>query len=143
MTDRLTIIVDIVARAHRLQPAQLTFKTQKLEIARPRQMAMCIARKTTKLSLTYLGRRFASHHTTVLWAVRRCALLRQEQPEFAALYDACEAEVRTAFAGKFPHLPMRAATPGSEWMAIEAEAARATACAQRRRDWHRKQEMAA
>lgn len=134
MTDRIKIIIDAVAAAHRIPPTLLQVRTQQWDVARPRQIAMCLARKLTPMSLTAIAKRMGMHHTSVLWAVRRVAYLRQIEPEFDELYVRCEARARGEFAAKAPHLRIPEA---STHEADEADAARVVAKAQKMRDLRR------
>jgi len=57
-------------------------------VARPRQVAMYLARKLTTRSLPEIGRRFGGRdHTTVLHACRRVEALRHEDPLFKQEVD--------------------------------------------------------
>ncbi|MGA9794622.1 MAG: chromosomal replication initiator protein DnaA [Rhizomicrobium sp.] len=57
-------------------------------IARPRQVAMYLARKITSRSLPEIGKRFGGRdHTTVLHACRRIAALCEEDPLFKQEVD--------------------------------------------------------
>lgn len=50
--------------------------------ARPRQIAMCLARDETRMSLPEIGRRFGGRdHTTVIHACRNIERLRGADPE--------------------------------------------------------------
>ena len=57
-------------------------------VARPRQVAMYLARKLTTRSLPEIGRRFGGRdHTTVLHACRRIEALCHEDPLFKQEVD--------------------------------------------------------
>jgi chromosomal replication initiator protein len=57
-------------------------------VARPRQVAMYLARKLTTRSLPEIGRRFGGRdHTTVLHACRRIEELREKDPLFKQEVD--------------------------------------------------------
>src|SRR5260221_5245737 len=57
-------------------------------VARPRQVAMYLARKLTSRSLPEIGRRFGGRdHTTVLHACRRIEALCVEDPTFKQEVD--------------------------------------------------------
>lgn len=78
---RVTIdaIIRAVAVKFDLQPAQLKQKSNRREIARPRQVAMYLAKELTKASLPEIGRAFGGkHHTTVLHSIHRIEDLRQK-----------------------------------------------------------------
>jgi chromosomal replication initiator protein len=79
-------IVRAVAVKHNLQPAQLKQKSNRREIARPRQVAMYLAKELTQASLPEIGRAFGGkHHTTVLHSIHRIEELRQKDPEINRL----------------------------------------------------------
>jgi chromosomal replication initiator protein len=55
---------------------------QGAPIARPRQVAMYLARKMTRRSLPELGRRFGGRdHTTVMHSINRMAALAETDPD--------------------------------------------------------------
>ena len=58
-------------------------------MARPRQIAMFLAREMTGLSLPRLGTHFARDHTTILHAVRRITRLMEQDPAFADAVQGC------------------------------------------------------
>jgi chromosomal replication initiator protein len=85
---RVTIdaVVRLVAERFALQPSQLKQKTNAHEIARPRQIAMYLAKELTSASLPEIGRAFGGkHHTTVLHSVRKVESLRQSDPDMNRL----------------------------------------------------------
>jgi chromosomal replication initiator protein len=85
---RVTIdsIIRAVAAKHSLQPAQLKQKTNRREIARPRQIAMYLTKELTQASLPEIGRAFGGkHHTTVLHSIRRVEELRRNDTDLNRL----------------------------------------------------------
>jgi chromosomal replication initiator protein len=85
---RITIdtIIRAVAAKHNLQPAQLKLKSNRKEIARPRQIAMFLTRELTQASLPEIGRAFGGkHHTTVLHSIHRIEELREHDPDLNRL----------------------------------------------------------
>lgn len=56
-------------------------RTNRRDVARPRQAAMFLATRLTEASLPNIGRRFERHHTTVLDARERIAALSQADIE--------------------------------------------------------------
>jgi chromosomal replication initiator protein len=75
-------IIRAVAVKYDLQPAQLRQKSNRREIARPRQVAMYLAKELTKASLPEIGRAFGGkHHTTVLHSIHRIDDLRQKDSD--------------------------------------------------------------
>ena len=63
-------------------------KRRNRQIARPRQLAMALAKELTSLSLPEIGDAFGGRdHTTVLHACRKIAELRQQDPRVSEDYD--------------------------------------------------------
>jgi len=66
-----------VAEYYKIRLADLSAKTRSRSIARPRQIAMALAKELTTRSLPEIGKAFGGRdHTTVLHAVRKVAELR-------------------------------------------------------------------
>ncbi len=85
---RVTIesIVRAVAGKFNLQAAQLKQKSNRQEIARPRQVAMYLTKELTQASLPEIGRAFGGkHHTTVLHSIHKIEELRQKDPDLNRL----------------------------------------------------------
>ena len=61
--------------------------THRLHAARPRQVAMYLAKVLTTKSLSEIGRCFARDHSTVLHAVRRIESLLAQDDELVASVD--------------------------------------------------------
>jgi chromosomal replication initiator protein len=73
-----------VAEHYSLKQADLISERRARAVARPRQMAMWLAKQITTRSLPDIGRRFGGRdHTTVLHAVRRIEQLKAEDPVLA------------------------------------------------------------
>jgi chromosomal replication initiator protein len=81
---RKTSIEDIQRRTaefYKLDLRDFHSPQRSRRVARPRQVAMYLARELTERSLPEIGRRFGGRdHTTVLHACRRIAALCQEDP---------------------------------------------------------------
>lgn len=81
---RKTSIEDIQRRTaefYKLELRDLHSPQRSRRVARPRQVAMYLARELTERSLPEIGRRFGGRdHTTVLHACRRIAALCAEDP---------------------------------------------------------------
>ena len=80
----------IVADYYKIKVSDMYSKKRSRTIARPRQVAMALAKELTQLSLPDIGDAFGGRdHTTVLHACRKVAELRASNPEitrdFAAL----------------------------------------------------------
>ena len=71
-----------VADFYKIKVADMYSKKRPANIARPRQIAMYLAKELTQKSLPEIGELFGGRdHTTVLHAVRKIAAERQTQPE--------------------------------------------------------------
>ena len=84
---RITVdeIQKVTAEHFALKQADLLCERRTRAIARPRQMAMYLAKTLTTRSYPDIGRRFGGRdHTTVLHAVRRIEQLKAEDPTLAA-----------------------------------------------------------
>jgi chromosomal replication initiator protein len=74
-----------VAEHYRLKLSDLLCARRAREVARPRQVAMYLAKKLTPRSLPEIGRRFGGRdHTTVMHAVKRIEELRAVDRELDA-----------------------------------------------------------
>ena len=79
-------IIKAVASRFELQPAQLKQKSNSRSIARPRQVAMYLAKELTGASLPEIGRVFGGkHHTTVLHSIKRITTLKDRDPDLNRL----------------------------------------------------------
>jgi chromosomal replication initiator protein len=77
-----------VAEHFSLTQADLISERRARAVARPRQVAMWLAKQITTRSLPDIGRRFGGRdHTTVLHAVRRIEQLKAEDPAIARDVD--------------------------------------------------------
>ena len=73
-----------VAEHYQLKQANLISERRARVVARPRQVAMWLAKQITTRSLPDIGRRFGGRdHTTVLHAVRRIDELRATDAQLA------------------------------------------------------------
>ncbi|WP_373690567.1 chromosomal replication initiator protein DnaA [Sphingobium sp. DEHP117] len=83
------ITVDDIQKAcaahYRIDPAEMRSKRRARAVARPRQVAMYLAKKMTPRSLPEIGRIFGGRdHSTVIHAVRTIEELRQSNAEIDA-----------------------------------------------------------
>jgi len=82
LQDKLVTIDNIqrtVAQYYKIRVADLVSKRRTRSIARPRQVAMALAKALTNHSLPEIGDAFGGRdHTTVLHACRKVAALREE-----------------------------------------------------------------
>ena len=71
-----------VADYYKIRISDMHSKKRSRAIARPRQVAMALAKELTQLSLPEIGSNFGGRdHTTVLHACRQIAKLRETHPE--------------------------------------------------------------
>jgi chromosomal replication initiator protein len=83
------ITVDEIQRAcaahYKIDPAEMRSKRRARAVARPRQVAMYLAKKMTPRSLPEIGRIFGGRdHSTVIHAVRTIEQLRESNPDIDA-----------------------------------------------------------
>lgn len=85
--DRRITIDEIqrkVAEHYNIRLADMHSARRSRNVARPRQVAMFLAKQLTARSLPEIGRKFGGRdHTTVMHAVRKVEELSQEDPSFA------------------------------------------------------------
>lgn len=82
------MIQKVVAEHYALKQADLISERRARAVARPRQVAMWLAKQITTRSLPDIGRRFGGRdHTTVLHAVRRIEALKEEDAGIARDVD--------------------------------------------------------
>ncbi len=88
--DKLVTIENIqktVAEYFQIRTSDLLSGKRSRSIARPRQIAMTLAKELTSHSLPEIGNAFGGRdHTTVLYANRQIAKLREEDPRIAEDY---------------------------------------------------------
>jgi chromosomal replication initiator protein len=71
-----------VADYYKIRVTDMHSKKRTRAVARPRQVAMALAKELTQLSLPEIGTNFGGRdHTTVLHACRTIAKLRESHPE--------------------------------------------------------------
>jgi chromosomal replication initiator protein len=76
-----------VAEYYNIKISDILSKRRNRSIARPRQMAMCLAKELTNHSLPEIGEAFGGRdHTTVLHACRKIAELRESSADVAEDY---------------------------------------------------------
>ncbi len=74
-----------VSDHYRIRQAEMSSARRAREVARPRQVAMYLAKQLTPRSLPEIGRRFGGRdHTTVIHAVKQIEKLRQVDAELDA-----------------------------------------------------------
>ncbi|MEO8039062.1 MAG: chromosomal replication initiator protein DnaA [Betaproteobacteria bacterium] len=78
-----------VADYYKIKVSEMYSKKRSRTIARPRQVAMALAKELTPLSLPDIGEAFGGRdHTTVLHACRKIAELRLSTPDITRDFDA-------------------------------------------------------
>ena len=77
-------IQNTVSNFYNIQLSEMLSQRRSRPLARPRQIAMYLAKKMTTRSLPEIGRRFANRdHTTVIHAVKTITRLRDKDEEMA------------------------------------------------------------
>ncbi len=85
-----------VADFYRIKVADLLSKKRTRVITRPRQIAMCLARELTQLSLPEVGAAFGGRdHTTVMYACKIVENLRNSDTEFNADFNLLNQTLRS------------------------------------------------
>ena len=81
-TVNVELIQNLVASHFNLNIQELLSPRRSRSLARPRQIAMYLAKKLTTRSLPEIGRRFANRdHTTVIHAVKTITRLSEQDDE--------------------------------------------------------------
>ena len=76
-----------VADYYRIKHSDMLSKRRSRAIARPRQLAMSLAKEFTNHSLPEIGEQFGGRdHTTVLYACRKISELREDSPDITEDY---------------------------------------------------------
>ncbi|PID65119.1 MAG: chromosomal replication initiator protein DnaA [Gammaproteobacteria bacterium] len=70
-----------VASYYGIKVSDLKSKNRKTSIARPRQMAMALAKQLTSLSLPDIGEAFERDHTTVIHAIKKIDEMKSSDPK--------------------------------------------------------------
>jgi chromosomal replication initiator protein len=84
MTPHITEIQAAVCQHYHIAPIEMVSQRKGRAVARPRQVAMYLARELTPLSLPAIGRMFARDHTTVIHAIATIEAIMRNDPVFAA-----------------------------------------------------------
>jgi chromosomal replication initiator protein len=90
LQDKLVTIENIqktVADYYKIKVADILSKRRSRSVARPRQVAMALAKELTNHSLPEIGNAFGGRdHTTVIHAVRKVVQLRNESHDIKEDY---------------------------------------------------------
>lgn len=95
---RRALIADIqavVAEYFGIPVLEMKSQRRARTVARPRQVAIYLARRITRHSLPEIGRRFDRDHTTVIHAIRTVEKLRADDPEIDRAVRTLEARIAT------------------------------------------------
>ncbi len=90
VVDRRVSIEDVqrkVAEHYNIRVSEMTSKRRERSVARPRQIAMYLAKHLTTKSLPDIGRAFDRDHTTVIHAVKTIDDMCLKDPSFKAEID--------------------------------------------------------
>lgn len=90
VADRRVSIEDVqrkVAERYNIRVSEMTSKRRERSVARPRQIAMYLAKNLTTKSLPDIGRAFDRDHTTVIHAVKTIEDMCLKDPAFKAEID--------------------------------------------------------
>lgn len=83
----VTDCLAVVEQAYRVSRLDLLSHRRPIEYARPRQVAMWLARHCTLRTLPQIGRVMLRDHTTILHGISTIERLRGEDPELRAVSD--------------------------------------------------------
>jgi chromosomal replication initiator protein len=98
-TDNITVeaIRAAVAAYYGIRQSDLSAKSQERAVAVPRQVAMYLCKKLTRLSLPDIGREFGGkHHTTVLHSVNKITEASEKDPAIKEAITILVAELGAA-----------------------------------------------
>ena len=91
LVERLLVAV---ASHYGLTPDDLKAKSNAHAIARPRQVAIYLLKRLTRMSYPQIGRLFGGkHHTTAMHAVDKVAERMDNEPEFRQVVEALQREL--------------------------------------------------
>jgi chromosomal replication initiator protein len=76
-----------VASYYNIRVGDLNSPRRTRSLARPRQVAMALAKELTQHSLPEIGEAFGKDHTTVLHACRKISALRQDDLKIREDYE--------------------------------------------------------
>lgn len=88
------LIQDLVCQHFGITRDQLLVDDRHIRFARPRQIAMILAREFSGQSFPEIGQQFCRDHTTVLWASRKRARIEGDKaygPALLALSESLKA----------------------------------------------------
>jgi hypothetical protein len=77
-------IQSVVAKYYGIKRMDILSHRRLFKVTRPRQVAICIAKKMTPLSLTHIGHRFDRDHSTVIHSVEKIEQLMERDQQLAS-----------------------------------------------------------
>ena len=87
-TPTVEAIKGLVCDRYNVRPAEMDSPRRARSVARPRQVAMYLAKQLTSLSLPDIGRKFGRDHSTVLHGVRKIEGLMKDDKALAEEVEA-------------------------------------------------------
>ena len=87
-TPNVEAIKRLVCDRYNVRPAEMDSPRRARSVARPRQVAMYLAKQLTSLSLPDIGREFGRDHSTVLYGVRKIEGLMKDDKALAEEVEA-------------------------------------------------------
>ena len=81
-------IIRFVAQHYGIRVSDLKGRSNRRSIALPRQVAMYLIREILELSFPEIGKIFAKHHSTAIYAVENIQKMRLSNPDFDATMTA-------------------------------------------------------
>ncbi len=89
-------IIQLTAKAYSLKPEDLSGKSRRQRLVRPRHFAMYLCRRFTDCSLKEIGRAFKRDHTSVMHALRSVEQKTATQPQLRYEFEALAARFGAA-----------------------------------------------
>lgn len=84
-TPTIRAVLLAVSQRYLIDVSDITSARRTVNVVRPRQIAMYLAKQLTQRSLPEIGRRIGGRdHTTIIHGVRKIARLRQSDPDLDA-----------------------------------------------------------
>ena len=94
-TPTVEAIKRLVCDRYNVRPAEMDSPRRARSVARPRQVAMYLAKQLTSLSLPDIGRKFGRDHSTVLHGVRKIEGLMKDDKALAEEVEALRRQLES------------------------------------------------
>ena len=94
-TPTVEAIKGLVCDRYNVRPAEMDSPRRARSVARPRQVAMYLAKQLTSLSLPDIGRKFGRDHSTVLHGVRKIEGLMKDDKALAEEVEALRRQLES------------------------------------------------